>query len=114
MTLKTSVFIIFNLQTNIPGKFAHYNFFAGGNVSFALNTDPDGINGTNEQCLIYYYHMSNGTRSEHTITIRIEERGKPREIIDSIGESPFNGWIERQVNFNSTKPGYKVIFSISM
>ena len=63
-------------------------------------------NGVNEQCLIYYYYMAN--IDEQIITVRKEETNGENQIIDSVTNSPFNGWIERKVSFNAQKPGYKV------
>lgn len=74
--------------------------------SFQLKTQSDGIDGVNQQCLIYYYYM--GNMNEKIITVRKEETNGESEIIDSVTNSPFNGWIERKVSFNVQKSGYKV------
>ena len=76
--------------------------------SFRLNTESDGIDGVNQQCLVYYYYM--GDVSEKLITVRKEETSGESEIIDSVMSSPFNGWIQRKIPFNVQKPDYKVRF----
>jgi hypothetical protein len=74
--------------------------------SFQLKTESDGINGVNQQCLIYYYYM--GNMDEKILTVRKDETNGESEIIDSVTSSPFNGWIQREISFNVQKPGYKV------
>ncbi len=49
-----------------------------------------------------------GNMNEKIITVRKEETNGESEIIDSVTNSPFNGWIERKVSFNVQKSGYKV------
>lgn len=73
---------------------------------FQLKTESDGINGVNQQCLIYYYYM--GNMDEKILTVRKDETNGESEIIDSVTSSPFNGWIQREISFNVQKPGYKV------
>jgi hypothetical protein len=73
---------------------------------FQLKTESDGINGVNQQCLIYYYYM--GNMDEKIVTVRKDETNGESEIIDSVTTSPFNGWIQREISFNVQKPGYKV------
>lgn len=73
---------------------------------FQLKTESDGINGVNQQCLIYYYYM--GNMDEKIVTVRKDETNGESEIIDSVTSSPFNGWIQREISFNVQKPGYKV------
>jgi hypothetical protein len=98
------------MQLNILGRFGHYNFFAPQTVSFTLNTDSGGTNGTNQQCLTYYYYLPNITGTQQNIKIRIQEPGGNSDQIDYVTNSPFNGWIQRQVSFSTVKPGYKVTF----
>jgi hypothetical protein len=74
--------------------------------SFQLKTESDGINGINQQCLIYYYYMGNA--SQKIITVRKEETNGKSEIIDSVTSSPFNGWIQRKISFNAEALGYRV------
>ncbi|CAF0859096.1 unnamed protein product [Rotaria sordida] len=95
-----------------PGKFGFYYFVAPKFISFPLNIGSGGINGTNQQCLTYYYYLPNITRMQHSINIRKEETGSSSEIIDNVISSPFNGWIRHQVNFTSTAPGYKIYFEL--
>jgi hypothetical protein len=71
--------------------------------SFQLKTESNGVN---EQCLTYYYYMTN--IDEQIITVRKEETNGENQMIDTVTSSPFNGWIERKVSFNVQKPGYKV------
>jgi hypothetical protein len=74
--------------------------------SYELSTPTGGINGTNEQCLVYYYYMS--ILGEKNITILKAERGSQEEMIDLVSDSPFNGWIRRIVSFSARTPNYKV------
>jgi hypothetical protein len=74
--------------------------------SYQLSTPTGGINGTNQQCLIYYYYMS--IKGEKNITILKNEKGGPDEIIDLVTDSPFNGWIQRKVSFTAKASDYKV------
>jgi len=77
--------------------------------SFQLKTESNGINGIQQQCLVYYYYMGNG--NENIITVRKEEMSGETEIIDSVTSSPFNGWMQREVSFNVEAPGYQVRYS---
>lgn len=74
--------------------------------TFQLNIKFDQIDRVNEQCLIYYYYMSN--TDEKMIVIRKEESNGQSEVIDSVRNSSFNGWIQRKVSFNAQKADYKV------
>jgi hypothetical protein len=74
--------------------------------SFQLNIQSDGINGIDQQCLVYYYYMNDET--ENIITLRKQQTNGETEIIDSLTSSPFNGWIQRKIYFNTQAPGYKV------
>ncbi len=74
--------------------------------SFQLKTKSGGINGVDQQCLVYYYYM--GNVSEKIITVRKEETSGESETIDSVTSSPFNGWIQRKISFNAEASGYKV------
>ena len=80
--------------------------FDTGINSYELSTAQDGINGTGEQCLIYYYYMSR--IGDKNITILKAERGAREELIDSVNEIPFNGWVERRVSYYARTPYYKV------
>jgi len=74
--------------------------------SFQLKTESSGINGVQQQCLVYYYYM--GNVNENIITVRKEETSGDIETVDSVTSSPFNGWIQREIPFNAEAPGYKV------
>ena len=96
-----------------PGKFGHFNFGAPPQtLTFMLNTDTNGINGTNQQCLIYYYYLSNIPGTQLNIRVRIQEPSGNNEEIDVVTNAPYNGWIRRLVSFSTMEPGYKVIISI--
>ncbi|CAF1209402.1 unnamed protein product [Adineta steineri] len=92
------------------GKFGYFNFQAPRKVSFTLNTASGGTSGTDDQCLIYYYYLSNVTGTEQSITARKQEVGDISETIDSVASSPYNGWIKRSVSFHTSKDGYKIYF----
>ncbi|CAF1102769.1 unnamed protein product [Adineta steineri] len=92
------------------GKFGYFNFQAPRKASFRLNTDLGGTNGTDDQCLTYYYYLSNITGTAQSITVRKQEAGDISETIDIVISSPYNGWIKRQVSFYTSKGGYKVYF----
>ncbi|CAF1102538.1 unnamed protein product [Adineta steineri] len=92
------------------GKFGYFNFQAPRKVSFTLNTDSGGTSGTDQQCLIYYYYLSNVTGTEQSITVRKQEVGDISETIDTVTHSPYNGWIKRSVSFHTSKSGYKIYF----
>ncbi|CAF3584769.1 unnamed protein product, partial [Adineta steineri] len=92
------------------GKFGYFNFQAPRRVSFTLNTDSGGTSGTDDQCLIYYYYLSNVTGTEQSITARKQELGDISETIDVVASSPYNGWIKRSVSFHTSKGGYKIYF----
>ncbi|CAF4476629.1 unnamed protein product [Rotaria socialis] len=70
----------------------------------------NGINGINDQCLIYYYYLPNITVTEQNIQVYKEEAGSSKEIIDTVTSSPCNGWIKQHVNCNIAEPGYKIYF----
>jgi hypothetical protein len=89
----------------VIGKFAAIQLLDNETKSFQLKTESGGINGIDEQFLTYYYYMSMG--GQKSITITIEEVDGTKEVIDFVTSSPFNGWIERQVTFNVTRPDYK-------
>lgn len=103
-------------MVNIIGKYGHYNLIAPpASASFTLNTDSGGTNGTNQQCLIYYYHLPNITGTQMNIKIRIQEAGSgSSSMIDTVTNSPYNGWIRREVIFSTIKPGYQVRSDMEM
>ncbi|CAF4936650.1 unnamed protein product [Rotaria sp. Silwood1] len=92
------------------GQFGYFGFVAPRSISLPLKTGSEGINGTNQQCLTYYYYFPNITGAQHNINVRKEEVGSINEIIDTVTSNPVNGWTKRQVNFTTTAPGYKIYF----
>ncbi len=98
--------ILFYVQLILIGKFGTEQLFDTDIRSYELSTPTGGINGTDQQCLIYYYYMS--IVGEKNITILKAERGSQEEMIDSVSDSPFNGWIRRNVSFTARTPNYKV------
>ncbi|CAF1383324.1 unnamed protein product [Adineta steineri] len=92
------------------GKFGYFGFAAVSKVSFTLNTASGGADGTDEQCLIYYYYLPKITGTDLTITVRKQEAEDISETIDTVTSSPYNGWIKRQVSFHTSKGGYKIYF----
>lgn len=92
------------------GKFGHFNFLAPRKVSFVLNTGSNGVNGTQAQCLTYFYYLPNITGTQLSITINKVEPGDSSVMINKVNNSPFNGWMKREVNFISSTPGYQIIF----
>ncbi|CAF2615534.1 unnamed protein product [Rotaria sp. Silwood2] len=94
----------------VSGQYVRIQLSDNKIQSFQLKTEPNGINGINEQYLIYYYYMP--IIGEKSITIRKEEAGSRNETIDYVTSSPFNGWIKRGILFNATIPGYKLYFDV--
>ncbi|CAF1155656.1 unnamed protein product [Adineta steineri] len=92
------------------GQFGYFNFQAPRKVSFTLNTVSGGTNGTDDQCLIYYYYLSNVTGTDLSITVRTQEVADTSETTDNVTSSPHNGWIRHQVPFHTSKGGYKIYF----
>jgi hypothetical protein len=74
--------------------------------SFRLKAEIGDVNTKNEQCLIYYYYLSNVIRT--SITVLKETVTGTNETIDHVTSSPFNGWIERRVTFFAIESMYKV------
>ncbi|CAF3928153.1 unnamed protein product, partial [Rotaria sp. Silwood1] len=96
----------------ILGQFGYFAFVAPRSISLPLKTGSEGINGTNQQCLTYYYYFPNITGAQHNINVRKEEVGSINEIVDTVTSNPVNGWIKRQANFTTTTPGYKIYFDL--
>ncbi|CAF1383287.1 unnamed protein product [Adineta steineri] len=92
------------------GKFGYFGFAAVSKVSFTLNTASGGADGTDDQCLIYYYYLPNITGTDLSITVRKQEAEDISETIGVVTNSPYNGWIKRQVSFHTSKGGYKIYF----
>ncbi|CAF3008516.1 unnamed protein product [Rotaria sp. Silwood2] len=89
---------------NILGQFGYLEIWANNHkVIYPLNTLSTGINGINQQCLLYYYYMSIIPGTVDKITVRKEEKIGTSTIIDTVTSSPINEWIRRNVTFTSTK-----------
>lgn len=98
--------ILFFTTIFLVGKFGNVPLSNNDTLSFQLKVSNDGIDGEGQQCLIYYYYMPAIARSN--ITVKKEEKNGQIDIIDSVSDSPFNGWIKRKINFASTNSGYNV------
>lgn len=64
------------------------------------------IDGINEQCLIYYFYLP--TIAQNELIIIKEEIDGNNMTIDRVNSTPYNGWVERRVNFFAQKSKYKV------
>ena len=74
--------------------------------SFRLKTELRLIEGLNDQCLTYYYYLSNVTQNQ--ITIIKNDVDGVNETIDIVTSSPFNGWIRQQTSFFAAQSNYEV------
>ncbi|CAF0904351.1 unnamed protein product [Adineta ricciae] len=92
------------------GKFGNILLTSNTKRTYQLKTVAGGIDGVNEQCLFYYYYMSNMT--EKVIEVRKEEADGTSEIIDSVTTSPYNGWVIRTIQFNARATNYKIFFEV--
>ncbi|CAF3643907.1 unnamed protein product [Rotaria sordida] len=97
-------------SSNSTCKFGFVQLLTNDKKSFQLKTESVGINGIGQQCLIYYYYMD--ATNDKIITINKEETNGTMEIIDSVTRSPFNGWIQRKISFNTEAFGYKIYFEV--
>ena len=88
------------------GQFGYFTLNNNLLKSSQLTTPASGINGIDEQCLTYYYHASNTT--QRLITVRKQESNGDSEVIDTVTNLPFNGWIRRPVAYIAKATGYKV------
>ena len=79
--------------------------------SVPVKADTGGINGINEQCIIYYYYIPDSVDIQMSITLRKVENDSTTETIDSVTKSPFNGWSQRKIDFQARESGYMVRFS---
>ncbi|CAF1277819.1 unnamed protein product, partial [Adineta steineri] len=102
--------VINSNSTCAIGKFGSLQLTDNTIKSFQIKTKSGGINGVNEQCLIYYYYLSNVTNN--TITVIKEETNGKNETIDSVTSTAINGWIKRQVPFFALESNYKIFFDI--
>lgn len=87
------------------------NLLNNNAYSVGLETESGGINGTKEQCMTYFYYIPNKATIRMSIKIRKDEVDGSSEIIDTVSNNSFNGWIQRNINFNARNPGYRVIIS---
>ncbi|CAF1010335.1 unnamed protein product [Adineta ricciae] len=95
------------------GKFGYFNFgIPEDPVSFVLNTNTGGTNGTGHQCLSYFYYLPTITGTQQNINIRVKTKDGDSEMIDQVMSSPHNGWSERRVSFVTTKDGYEMYFDL--
>ncbi|UJR24896.1 hypothetical protein I4U23_006262 [Adineta vaga] len=95
------------------GKFGHFTLTTvGSSITFTLNIDPNGINGTGHQCLTYFYYLPNISNTNQNIKVRVQETGDDSKLIDTVTNSPHNGWIERRITYETVKTGYKVYFDL--
>lgn len=74
---------------------------------FSLKTESNGLNGIEEQHLIFYYYLA--PEGDKVIEIRKREVNGDEVLIDSITSSLYNGWIKHQVNFYANDYGYQVL-----
>ncbi|CAF3800129.1 unnamed protein product [Rotaria magnacalcarata] len=89
-------------QTNtrtacLSGQFGHIAILANNyKGTHVLNTPQNGIIGINQQCLLYYdyYYMSILPGTVDKITVRNEETSGRSDTIDTVANSPINGWIK--------------------
>ena len=93
-------------QKELIGKFGNVLLTNNIKRTYQLKTVAGGIDGVNEQCLFYYYYMSNMT--EKVIEVRKEEADGTSEIIDSVTTIPYNGWVLRTIQFNARATNYNV------
>ncbi|CAF0975800.1 unnamed protein product [Adineta steineri] len=97
-------------STCASGRFGNIALNNNQTRKFQLKTETGGINGKDQQCLTYYYYM--GNVGQKIINIRKEEVDGGSVIIDSVTNSPFNGWILRRISFNAEALGYKIYFEV--
>jgi hypothetical protein len=88
------------------GQFGYFTLNNNNVRTSQLKTPAGGINGVNQQCLIYYYHASNNT--QRLITVRKAESNGDIEVIDTVTNLPFNAWIQRKGSYIAKATGYKV------
>ncbi|UJR24894.1 hypothetical protein I4U23_006261 [Adineta vaga] len=95
------------------GKFGHFTLTTvGSSITFTLNIDSNGINGTGHQCLTYFYYLPNISNTNQNIKVRVQETGDDSKLIDTVTNSPHNGWIERRISYETVKTGYKMYFDL--
>ncbi|CAF3623763.1 unnamed protein product [Rotaria socialis] len=92
------------------GQFAHVRLFETEVYSVPLKAGTGGINGIDDQCIIYYYYIPKGIGIRMSIKLRKVEVDNTTEIIDYVTNSSFNRWTQRKVNYRAKKPGYMIYF----
>ncbi|CAM4966162.1 unnamed protein product [Rotaria socialis] len=92
------------------GRFGHVQLFNTNVYSIPLNAGTGGINGINEQCIIYYYYIPDSVDIQMSITLRKVENDSTTEIIDSVTNSPFNGWTQQKIDFQARQSEYMIYF----
>ncbi|CAF1111192.1 unnamed protein product [Adineta ricciae] len=97
-------------STCAEGKFAGIQLNQGDKASYQLKTESNGIDGINEQTLVYYYYMS--YMIGKSIHVRKVEIGGASSVIDTVTNSPFNGWIRREVRYHAAHRGYEIHFDV--
>ena len=65
------------------------------------------IAGTGDQCLTYYYHMTNNTISKAITVVKVETNGD-NEQLDRVTQSPINGWTARSISYVAKTSNYQV------
>ncbi|CAF1267509.1 unnamed protein product [Adineta steineri] len=98
-------------STCTTGRFGNVALNNNQTRKFQLKTETGGVNGKDQQCLIYYYYYM-PVAGDKIISIRKEEVNGESVIIDSATDSPFNRWIVRRVSFTTESPGYKIYFEV--
>ncbi|CAF4838663.1 unnamed protein product, partial [Rotaria socialis] len=91
-------------------RFGHVQLFNTNVYSIPLNAGTGGINGINEQCIIYYYYIPDSVDIQMSITLRKVENDSTTEIIDSVTNSPFNGWTQQKIDFQARQSEYMIYF----
>ena len=65
------------------------------------------MEGVNDLCLVYYYYFSPTVQND--LIIVKEELDGNNMTIDRVNSTPYNGWIERRVDFFAQQSKYKVL-----
>ncbi|CAF4079301.1 unnamed protein product [Rotaria magnacalcarata] len=93
-----------------PGQFVHVQLVNTSVYSVPFTAGTGGINGVNEQCIIYYYYIPTSVNVQMSITLRKVENDSTTEIIDRITNSSFNRWSQRKIDFQARESGYMIYF----
>ncbi|CAF4594180.1 unnamed protein product [Rotaria socialis] len=92
------------------GRFGHVQLFNTNVYSIPLKAGTGGIDGINEQCIIYYYYIPDSVDIQMSITLRKVENDSTTEVIDSVTNSLFNGWAQRKIDFQARQSEYMIYF----